>query len=56
MLDSKTTPPDADVRVLQDGEIDAVSGASANLFSMLQDAFSTALKAIGEGLTQMARK
>ena len=56
MLDSKVTEQDAGLRVLHDGEIDGVAGARASLFSMLQDAVSTALKAIGEGLSQVARK
>jgi hypothetical protein len=41
-------------RVLKDDELDSVSGGSP--FSMLQNAFSDAIKSIGEGLSAIARK
>lgn len=44
------TEPNA-LRVLADSELDGVSGGT-----VLQNAFSNAIKSIGEGLATMARK
>lgn len=41
---------------LDDAQLRAVSGGSVSSFSMLQSAFSQAIKSIGEGLSSMARK
>jgi hypothetical protein len=50
---SASTDMVQDGQALPDDELKAVTGGT---FSMLQNAFSTAIKSIGEGISTMARK